>query len=63
MAKPTRNALKNAWHTCSYLFGTSGYGVRMEERKKGQSMMDFREIEEVEDGERHLVEVITDSEK
>ena len=35
----------------------------MEERKKGQSMMDFREIEEVEDGERHLVEVITDSEK
>ena len=61
MAKPTKNALKNAWHTCSYLFGTSGYGVRMEERKKGQSMMDFREIEEVEDGERHLVEVITDS--
>ena len=51
MAKPTKHALKNAWHTCSYLFGTGGYGVRLEKRKKGQSMMDFREIEEVEDAE------------
>ena len=61
MAKPTKNALKNAWHTCSYLFGTGGYGVRLEERRKGQSMMDFREVEEVEDAEQHLVEVVTDS--
>ena len=61
MAKPTKHALKNAWHTCSYLFGTSGYGVRLEERKRGQSMMDFRESEEVEDAEEHLVEIVTDS--
>ena len=61
MSKPTKNALKNAWHTCSYLFGTGGYGVRLEERKKGQSVMDFREIEEVEEAAQHLVEVVTDS--
>ena len=61
MAKPTKNAPKNAWHTCSYLFGTGGYGVRLEERRKGQSMMDFREVEEVEDAEKHLVEVVADS--
>ena len=61
VAKPTKNALKNAWHTCSYLFGTGGYGVRLEERRNGQSTMDFREVEEVEDAEQHLVKVVTDS--
>ena len=61
MAKPTKQALQNAWHTCSYMFGTSGYGVRLEEKKKGQSMMDFRDVAEVEDGEEHLLEIVTDS--
>ena len=61
MAKPTKNALKNAWHARSYLFGTGGYGARLEERRKGHSMMDFREVEEVEDADKRLVEVVTDS--
>ena len=61
MAKLTKNALKNAWHTCSYLFGTGGYGVRLEERKKGQSVMDLRGTEEVEEAPKHLVEAVTDS--
>ena len=28
MSKPTKQAMANAWRVVSYLFGTSGYGVR-----------------------------------
>ena len=61
MAKPTKQALRNAWHTCSYMFGASGYGVQLEEGKKGQSMMDFRDGAEVEEADEHLLEIVTDS--
>ena len=61
MSKPAKQALRNAWHACSYLFGAGGYGVRLEERKKGQSMTDFREGAEVEEADQHLLEIVTDS--
>ena len=47
MAKPTQQAWKNAWRVCSYLQGTMGFGVRIGLRKKGQSVMDVRDEEEV----------------
>ena len=61
MAKPTQQAWKNAWHVCSYLQGTIGFGVRIGLRKKGQSVMDVREEDETEEKERHLIEVVTDA--
>ena len=61
MAKPTRQSMENAWHICSYMFGTGGYGVRIDLRAKGQSVLDMREAEEVEDQEEHLLEVVTDA--
>ena len=59
MAKPTRQAWKNAWHVCSYLQGTQGFGVRIATRARGQTIMDVRDAEEVEDREKHLVEVVS----
>lgn len=35
--------------------------MRLEERRKGQSMMDFRDIDEVEDADEHLLEIVTDT--
>ena len=61
MSKPTKQAMANAWHVVSYLFGTSGYGVRIDERKKGQSMMDLRMADEAEEAEEHLLEIVTDA--
>ena len=61
MAKPTRQAWKNAWHVCSYLQGTQGFGVRIATRARGQTIMDVRDAEEVEDREKHLLEVVRDS--
>ena len=61
MSKPTRQAWKNAWHVCSYLQGTQGFGVRLAARGKGQTVMDIRDADEVEDRERHLLEVVCDS--
>ena len=61
MAKPTHQTWKNAWHVCSYLQGTLGFGVRIGLRKKGQSVMDVRDQEEVDEKEKHLIEVVTDA--
>ena len=61
MAKPTQQAWKNAWHVCSYLQGTMGFGVRIGLRKRGQSVMDVREEDETEEKQRHLIEVVTDA--
>ena len=60
MAKPTQQAWKNAWHVCSYLQGTMGFGVRIGLRKKGQSVMDVREEDGVEE-KKPLIEVVTDA--
>ena len=61
MAKPTQQAWKCAFHVCSYTQGTMGFGVRIGNRQKGQSVMDVREGDEVEAKEEHLIEVITDA--
>ena len=61
MAKPTQRAWKCAFHVCSYMQGTMGFGVRIGSRQKGQSVMDAREGDEVEAKEEHLIEVITDA--
>ena len=61
MAKPTQQAWKCAFHVCSYMQGTMGFGVRIGNRQKGQSVMDVREGDEVEAKGEHLIEVITDA--
>ena len=61
VAKPTQQAWKTAWHVRSYLQGTEGFGIRLSARAKGQSVMDTREIEEVEDKQMHLLEIVTDA--
>ena len=61
MSKPTEMAMKNAEHVVSYLFGTSGYGVMMDSRKRGQSVMDVRPEEEATEATEHLIEVVTDA--
>ena len=61
MAKPTQMAMKNAERVVSYLFGTAGYGVMMDSRKRGQSVMDVREEEEAIEQPQRLLEVITDA--
>ena len=61
MARPTKQAWKNAWHVCSYLQGTQGFGVRLAARAKGQTIMDVRELDEVESKKKHLLEVVCDS--
>ena len=61
MAKPTTQAMKHAWHVCSYLFGTGGYGVRIDSKSRGQSVMDMRCSVDVEPLEQHLIEVVTDA--
>ena len=61
MSKPTKQAWKNAWHVCSYLQRTQGFGVRLSSRAKGQTVMDVRDAEEAEDKEKHLLEVMCDS--
>ena len=61
MSAPTKQALKNAWHLCSYLQGTIDYGVRLSRREKGRSVLDTREEEEINNGPAHLVEVLTDA--
>ena len=61
MSAPTKQALKNAWHLCSYLQGTIDYGVRLSRREKGRSVLDTREDEEINSSPAHLVEVLTDA--
>ena len=61
MAKPTQQAWKTAWHVCSYLQGTEGFGIRLSARAKGQSVMDTREAEEVEEKQMRLLEIVTDA--
>ena len=61
MARPTKQAWNKAWHVCSYLQGTEGYGVRISARAKGQSVMNVMGSDEVEDKERRLLEVVTDA--
>lgn len=47
MSSPTKQAMRNAWHLCSYLEGTIDCGVRMSRREKGRSVMDTREDVEI----------------
>ena len=61
MAKPTAQAMKHAWHVCSYLFGAGGFGVRIDSKSRGQSVMDMRCSVDVEPQDQHLVEVVTDA--
>ena len=61
MSRPTKQAWNKAWRVCSYLQGTEGYGVRLTARAKGQSVMNVKDSEEVEDKEQHLLEVVTDA--
>ena len=61
MARPTKQAWNKAWHVCSYLQHTEGYGVRVSARAKGQSVMNVKDSDEVEDKDQHLLEVVTDA--
>ena len=61
MAKPTAQATKHAWRVCSYLFGTGGFGVRIDSKSRGQSVMDRRRSVDVEPQDQHMVEVVTDA--
>ena len=61
MARPTKQAWNKAWHVCSYLQGTEGYGVRVSARAKGPSVMNVKNSDEVESKEQHLLEVVTDA--
>ena len=61
MARPTKQAWNKAWHVCSYLQGTEGYGVRIAARARGQSVMNVKDADEVESKEHHLLEVVTDA--
>ena len=61
MAKPTEKSMKNAHHVVSYLVGTMGYGILICHAAKGQSMLDTRDPDEIEDKPYNLVEVVCDS--
>lgn len=50
-------------HVCLYKQGALGLGVRIGARKKGQSVMDVREDFDVEEKEKHLLEVVTDADQ
>ena len=53
--------MKHAWRVCSYLFGAGGYGVRIDSKRRGQSVMDMRCSVDVEPLEQRLIEVVTDA--
>ena len=59
MSRPTKQTWNKAWHVCSYLQGAEGYGVRLSARAKGQSVMNVKDPEDIEDKEQHLLEVVT----
>ena len=61
LSRPTKQAWNKAWRVCSYLQGREGYGVRLAARAKGQSVMNVKDSEDVEDKEQHLLEVVTDA--
>ena len=62
MAAPTKAAWGRAWHVASYLVGTCLWGILIAKSAKGQSVLDCREVEEIEnEGQRNLLEVITDA--
>ena len=61
MAKPTEKSMKNAHHVVSCLVGTMGYGILICHAAKGQSMLDIRDPDEIEDKPYNLVEVVCDS--
>lgn len=45
----------------SYLYGTIDFGVRLQKREKGRSVLDPEEDVEVDPDDFHLLEVVTDS--
>eukprot|EP00913_Durusdinium_trenchii_P019597 g18422.t1 len=61
MSKPMSSQVKHVTHLTSYLNGTANYGIKLRRTKKGMSILDRRDIEEIEAQEHHLVEVITDA--
>ena len=61
MAKPTMKSWSHVQQMASYLTGTMKYGIKIKFTKKGKSILDRRDPEDVEDKGYHLLEVITDA--
>ena len=61
MSKPTRTAWRHAEHLASYLVATEFYGLLIKSSRCGKSMLDMREMQDVEVKKVHLLEVVTDS--
>ena len=61
MSKPTKTAWRHAEHLASYLVGTEFYRLLIKSSRCGKSMLDMREMQEIEAKKVHLMEVVTDS--
>ena len=61
MAKPMSSQVKHVVHLASYLHGTAKYGIMLKRTKKSKSILDTRELEDIEDQDTHLLEVVTDA--
>ena len=61
MAKPMSSQVKHVVHPASYLHGTAKYGIGLKRTKKGRSILDTRELEDIEDQGTHLLQVVTDA--
>ncbi|CAJ1423224.1 unnamed protein product [Effrenium voratum] len=61
MSKPTKTAWRHAEHLASYLVATEFYGLLIKSSRCGKSMLDMREMQDVEVKKVHLLEVVTDS--
>ena len=61
MSKPTKTAWRHAEHLASYFVGTAFYGLLIKSSRCGKSMLDMREMQEIEVKKVHLMEVVTDS--
>ena len=61
MSKPMSSQAKHVTHLTSYLNGTANYGIKLRRTKKGMSILDRRDIDEIESQDYHLIEVTTDA--
>ena len=63
MAKPTWNAWKHVQQMASYLLGTMKHGIKLRFSKRGKSVLDMRDADDVQEKAEHLLEVITDADQ
>ncbi|CAJ1389407.1 unnamed protein product [Effrenium voratum] len=61
MSKPTKTAWRHAEHLASYLVGAEFYRLLIKSSRCGKSMLDMREMQEIEVKKVHLMEVVADS--